>query len=56
MLREAAGLSQEEFAERVGVDRKTISRVENGAYSTGLDSIGKRARALDQPLSDLFRW
>jgi len=30
----ARGLSQAELAERVGVDRKTINRIETGAHST----------------------
>jgi transcriptional regulator with XRE-family HTH domain len=50
----AAGLSQEELAERCGVDRKSISRMETGTFSPRLDSVMNVAEALDVPLSTLF--
>ncbi len=57
MVREyrlAAGLSQEALAERCGVDRKSISRMETGAFSPRLDSVFNVAEALDIPVSELF--
>lgn len=56
VLRADAGLSQEQLAERVGVDRKTISRTENGHTDTSLDRIVTLAAALQQPPVELFRW
>lgn len=50
----AAGLSQEALAERCGVDRKSISRMETGAFSPRLDSVFNVADALNIPVSDLF--
>jgi putative transcriptional regulator len=50
----AAGMSQEELAEVCGVDRKSISRVETGAFSPSLDRVWNLADALDIPLSELF--
>lgn len=50
----AAGLSQEALAERCGVDRKSISRMETGAFSPRLDSVFNVAEALDIPVSELF--
>jgi putative transcriptional regulator len=50
----AAGLSQEALAERCGVDRKSISRMETGAFSPRLDSVFNLAVALEIPVSELF--
>ena len=50
----AAGLSQEALAERCGVDRKSISRMETGAFSPRLDSVVNVAEALNIPVSELF--
>ncbi|NJQ14237.1 helix-turn-helix transcriptional regulator [Streptomyces bohaiensis] len=45
-------LSQEQLADRVGLDRQTISRTEVGATSPRLDVILRIARALQvSPLS-----
>ena len=50
----AAGLTQEQLAERAGVDRKSISRMETGAYSPSLDRVWRVADALQITLSDFF--
>ena len=50
----AAGLSQEALAERCGIDRKSISRMETGAFSPRLDSVFSVAEALNIPVSELF--
>jgi len=50
----AAGLSQEELAERCGIDRKSISRMETGTFSPRLDNVWTVAEALDVPLAVLF--
>jgi transcriptional regulator with XRE-family HTH domain len=52
--RNELGLSQEELAERCGFDRKSISRVETGAFSPSLDRVWRLADGLDLPISDLF--
>jgi transcriptional regulator with XRE-family HTH domain len=49
----AAGLSQEALAERCGFDRKSISRVETGAFSPSLDRVYRLADALEVPIDDL---
>jgi putative transcriptional regulator len=57
MVRErrlAAGLSQEALAERCGIDRKSISRMETGAFSPRLDSVFNVAEALNIPVGELF--
>ena len=48
-------ISQETLGELVGVDRKTINRIEQGAYATSVDSLIRIADALDVPLADLVR-
>jgi transcriptional regulator with XRE-family HTH domain len=48
------GLSQEDLAELCGFDRKSISRVETGAFSPSLDRVWRLADSLDLSISDLF--
>ncbi|MFG3170526.1 helix-turn-helix transcriptional regulator [Streptomyces sp. NPDC048200] len=50
-----AKLSQEKLGELAGLDRKTINRIETGAYSTLLDHLLLIADALHVPLTDLVR-
>lgn len=50
-----AKLSQEKLGELTGLDRKTINRIETGAYSTLLDHLLLIADALHVPLTDLVR-
>lgn len=45
--RQLRNLTQEELAEQTELDRKTISRLENGLYSPSLDNIWAIAYALD---------
>ena len=50
----AGGMSQEALAERCGVDRKSISRVETGAFSPSLDRVWRLADALGVSIDELF--
>jgi putative transcriptional regulator len=52
--RTAAGLTQAELAERVGVSRKTINTVENGVFTPSTLLALKLARALKARVEDLF--
>ena len=52
--RSAAGLTQAELAERVGVSRKTINTVENGVFVPSTLLALKLARALRCKVEDLF--
>ena len=45
-LRESAGLTQSEMAEKTGLQRANIARVEGGKYNTGIDIIQKIANVL----------
>ncbi|MEU7149236.1 helix-turn-helix transcriptional regulator [Streptomyces sp. NPDC045456] len=54
-VRRQRSLSQEQLAERAGLDRKTVSRIENGRISPPLDYLLLIADALGAPLSRLVR-
>lgn len=45
-LREAAGLSQAQLAERVGIQRGTMSQLESGIHQPSADTAHKIAEAL----------
>jgi putative transcriptional regulator len=53
-LRKRAALKQEQLAERAGIDRKSISRMENAQHSPALDVIFQVARALGVEPGELF--
>jgi transcriptional regulator with XRE-family HTH domain len=48
-------LSQEKLAERIGVDRKTVNRIELGVHATSIDRLLLIAEVLEVPLADLVR-
>jgi putative transcriptional regulator len=50
----AAGWTQAELAERVGVSRKTINTVENGVFIPSTVLALKLAWALGRPVEGLF--
>ncbi|MDF9809747.1 MAG: helix-turn-helix transcriptional regulator [Aurantimicrobium sp.] len=53
-LRSEQGLSQEEFAHEIGLDRTYIGGVERGERNVSLDNIHRIASALDVSPSELF--
>lgn len=52
--RKLKNLTQEQLAERVGVDSTSICSVENGKYFPTAENISKIAAALNINISDLF--
>jgi len=52
--RAAAGLTQAELAERIGVSRKTINTIENKVFTPSTLVALLLARALGRPVEDLF--
>lgn len=53
-IRESRGLTQEELAEKSGVSRVTISRLENGSQKDLMvGNLNKIAAALECSISDL---
>lgn len=54
-IREAKKLSQEKLGELTSMDRKTVNRIEQGAYATDIDRLIRIAHALDVPLAELVK-
>jgi putative transcriptional regulator len=52
--RQAAGMTQEELAQRVGVRRETIIRLEAGRYNPSLKLAIDLSRAVGAPIESLF--
>jgi len=46
-IRNEKNLTQDQLAEQTGVDRVTISRIENGKFSPGLDVLNRIAIAMN---------
>ena len=53
-LRQSQGISQEDFAARVGIHRTYIGDVERGERNLGLVNVGRIADALGVTLSALM--
>lgn len=53
-LRLASGMSQEAFADKCGIARSYMSRIERGRANPSLDAIETLADALGVKVSDLF--
>lgn len=53
--REIAGLSQEQFAEKLGVSRATLSSIENGHVAIDSTKLIQASRVLGRPVNDFFR-
>jgi transcriptional regulator with XRE-family HTH domain len=53
-LREQLELSQSEVAERAGIDRKTVNRIENERFSPNIDTLTRISVALGVSVSDLL--
>ncbi len=55
-LREAAGMTQAELAERVNASRQTIIAIEAEKYAPSLELAFRLARCLDAPFEDVFSY
>lgn len=53
-LRERAGFSQEELADRAGLDRTYVSGIERGRRNPSVKSLQRVVAALDTSLDVLF--
>jgi transcriptional regulator with XRE-family HTH domain len=53
VLRDRAGLTQDELAERIGIDLTYVSRVERGKRGVRWHTVMRFLRALDASPSDL---
>ncbi|MGO4381437.1 helix-turn-helix domain-containing protein [Pseudoduganella sp. RAF53_2] len=54
LLRKRKGLSQEELASQVGIDTKSLSRLERGAHFPSLETLDKIRGELHVELKDFF--
>lgn len=55
-LRKAAGLTQEQVAERIGVARQTMAKWENGESAPDIGSCNRLAELFDVSLDDLVNY
>lgn len=55
VLREKRGLSQEALAERAGITRGYLARLETGRHEPTLTMLGKLAKALRVKVADLVK-
>ncbi len=55
-LRKAAGLTQEQVAERIGVARQTLAKWENGESMPDVGSCNRLAELFDVSLDDLVNY
>lgn len=53
-LRKRQGISQEKLAEKAGIHRTYMGKIERGESNPPVHTVNKIARALKIPLSDLF--
>ena len=53
-IRQLKGISQQQLADKIGTDRSTISRWENGEIDTPLEMAMKIAEELKVPYYDFF--
>jgi transcriptional regulator with XRE-family HTH domain len=53
--RKAAELSQEAFADKIGINRTYYGNLERGENSISIDKLQQISRALNIPLSELFK-
>lgn len=53
-IRKTKGLSQQEVAEKIGIDRAQYSRVETGKSEPTITSLTKIAQALEVSVIDFF--
>jgi len=53
-LRETAGMTQKELAERADVRRETIVFLEKGRYNPSLKLAHRIARIFDKPIETVF--
>ena len=55
-LRKAAGLSQEELADRAELDRSYVGCIERGERNLSIENICRLAKAIGVAPADFFTW
>lgn len=51
----SGGMTQAELGAQVGVTRQTIIAIEQGRYSSSLESAFRIAHVLSRPITEVFR-
>ncbi len=54
-FRKQKGLTQQKVADEMNVSYETISRIENANTGISLDMLFELSKAIDTPLSELFK-
>jgi transcriptional regulator with XRE-family HTH domain len=54
-LRNAAKLTQEQLAEKVDIDRRSLQRIEAGQWNMTVDYLDRLRRCLKSSWEDIFR-
>jgi transcriptional regulator with XRE-family HTH domain len=54
-LRQQQGLSVAEMADRIGISKAMLSKIENAQTSCSLSTVARLAEGLDVPVTSLFR-
>lgn len=54
VLREKAGMSQQQLADTAEISKLTVQRIENSKYSVTLDTLVSISNALNIPLKKLL--
>lgn len=55
-LRKQAHLNQETVAERIGIDTKSLSRIECGTHYPSLETLEAISEVVQRPLMDFFNF
>jgi putative transcriptional regulator len=55
-MRAAAGMSQGELGDRIGVTRQTVNAIEAGKYSPSLEVAFRISRVFAVPLETIFQY
>lgn len=54
LLRKQAKLKQEEVAEKIGIDAKSLSRIEGGSRFPSMETLERIAETLKVPIREFF--
>jgi len=54
VIRAELDLTQQELADKIGICRATLNRIESGKVTPNGDTIARFVRALERPASDIF--
>ncbi|MEK4106916.1 helix-turn-helix transcriptional regulator [Paenibacillus sp. FSL R10-2791] len=53
-IRKELGMTQQDLADQIEMERTSLSQIETGAYNPSADTMKKISDALRRPLGDIF--